>query len=291
MSNATTTNVTQTTIPPQLMPYATQILGQAQALSQIPYQAYPGQQVAGFSPDQSRAFQNIENLQPSDYLRQSGNLLGQATNLAGYAGTNQFTGNNVNQYMNPYIEDVVNRQSMGAIQDYGRQLPGMAGVATQVGGLGGSREALVNSEAQRNLQNSLGNIRAQGYAGAFNNAQQQFNTSNMNMLQGAGLMQQGAGQLQNLGNAQFGQQAGINTALLGIGANQQQQQQTGFNTSYQNFQNQLNYPWSQLGAESALLSGTPLSGGTSTLYQAPGSVAGQVAGLGLGLGSLFGTFG
>jgi hypothetical protein len=273
------------------MPYATQILGQGQALANIPYQAYPGQRIAGFSEPQLQAFHNIQQMRPSGYLRQAGNLLGQANNLAGYAATNQFTGANVGQYMNPYIEDVVNRQTMGAIQDYGRQLPGMAGVATQVGGLGGSREALVNAEAQRNLQNNLGNIRAQGYAGAFNNAQNAFDTANQRMMQGAGLMGQSAAMYGNLGNQDFAQNAGINTALLGIGGTQQQQEQNVYNTSYGNFQDQLNYPWTQLGKESALLSGTPLSGGVSTNSASPGSTLGQVAGIGLGLGSLFGTFG
>jgi hypothetical protein len=55
--------------------------------------------------------------------------------------------------------------------------------------------------------------------------------------------------------------------------------------------NQLNYPYSQLGFMSSLIHGLPLSQGSSTLYQAPGNMAGQVAGLGMGLGSLFGAMG
>ena len=276
-SAPTTTTVNQNNIPPELLPYATQVLGTASKLIQTPYQQYPGQQVANFSPLQNQAFNNIQQMQPSAATNQ-------ATALAGMAGTNQFTGNNVNQYMSPYMQDVVNQQQQGAIRNYAQQLPGLASVATGAGGLGGSREALVQANSQQGLQNQLAQIQAQGSQNAFQNAQNQFNASNQNMLAASG-------QLGNLGQQQFQQAAGINTALLGAGALQQQQQQTGLNTSYQNFMNQINYPYTQLSYMNSLVRGTPVSSGTTSMYQAPGSMLGQVAGLGLGLGSLFGSLG
>jgi len=273
----TTTTVNQQSIPPELLPYATQVLGTAQKLIQTPYQQYPGQQVANFSPLQNQAFNNIQQMQPS----QSTN---QAAALAGMAGTNQFTGQNVNQYMSPYMQDVVNQQQQAAVKNYSQQLPGLASAATGAGGLGGSREALMQANMQQGLQNQLAQIQAQGSQNAFQNAQNQFNASNQNML-GA------AGTLGNLGQQQFQQAAGINTALLGAGSLQQQQQQTALNTGYQNFLNQLNYPYTQLSYMNSLIRGTPTTGGTTSMYQAPGSMMGQVAGLGLGLGSLFGALG
>jgi hypothetical protein len=276
-SAPTTTTVNQNNIPPELLPYATQVLGTASKLIQTPYQQYPGQQVANFSPLQNQAFQNIQQMQPNAATNQ-------ATALAGMAGTNQFTGNNVSQYMSPYMQNVVNQEQQGTIRNYAQQLPGLASVATGAGGLGGSREALVQANAQQGLQNQLAQIQAQGSQNAFQNAQSQFNASNQNMLAASG-------QLGNLGQQQFQQAAGINTALLGAGALQQQQQQTGLNTSYQNFMNQINYPYTQLSYMNSLVRGTPVSSGTTSMYQAPGSMLGQVAGLGLGLGSLFGSLG
>jgi len=108
-------------------------------------------------------------------------------------------------------------------------------------------------------------------------------------LQGLQTQLQAAGQLGNIGQQQFQQAAGINTALLGAGSLQQQQNQTALNTSYQNYLNQLNYPYQQLQFLSGLIRGTPTSSSTSTMFQAPPTMASQVAGLGLGLGSLFGT--
>ena len=153
-----------------------------------------------------------------------------------------------------------------------------------MGGLGGTRSALMQSEANRNLQNNLAGIEAQGTQSAYENARNQFNQQNQNLMQGAGM-------LGNLGQQQFQQVAGINTALLGAGALQQQQQQTALNTAYQNYLNQQNYPYSQLGFMSSLIRGTPTTQSQASMYQAAPSMAQQVAGMGLGLGSLFGALG
>jgi hypothetical protein len=273
----TTSTNYNNSIPPELMPYATQVLGKATALTNTPYQGYTGQQQADFSPLQNQAFQNIQGLQPSA-------LTNQAAGMAGMGATNQFTGQNVQDYMSPYVNNVIEQQKQSAIRDYGRSLPGLGSQAAAVGGLGGTRSALMQSEANRNLQNSLTGIEATGLQSAYDNARQQFNQQNQNLFTGANA-------LGNLGQQQFQQVAGINTALLGAGALQQQQQQTALNTGYQNFLNQQNYPYSQLGFMSSLIRGTPTTQSQASLYQSPPTAAAQVAGMGLGLGSLFGVFG
>jgi hypothetical protein len=55
--------------------------------------------------------------------------------------------------------------------------------------------------------------------------------------------------------------------------------------------NQQQQPYKQLEFMSGILRGLPATGQTQTMYQAPGSLFGQIAGVGLGLGSLFGGFG
>ena len=276
-----TSTVYQQSIAPELMPYETQLLGDAQSYYFGPNAAgpfnYAGQRTADFSPMQLQAMQNIQQMQPNATTTQ-------AAGLAGLAGTNQFTGNNVNQYMSPYMQDVVNTQSQAAIRNYAQQLPGMSAVATGAGGLGGSRQALVQANSQQGLQNQLAQIQAQGSQNAFANAQNQFNASNQNMLQAAGLMG-------NLGQQQYQQAAGINTALLGAGSLQQQQEQGALDKAYQTAYDQWNYPQQAMANYSSLLRNTPMGGGTQSSYQAPGSTVGQVAGLTLGLGQLFGNLG
>jgi len=280
-SGPSTSTTYTSSIPKELVPYATKVLGQADAYtSQQTYQPYTGQQVSGFNPLQQQAFGNIQQMQPSQYLNSAGAL-------AGMAGTNQFTGANVNQYMSPYVNDVVAQQQQGAIRDYARQLPGMASNATKAGALGGSRSAILEGEAQSNLQNQLGNIRATGLQNAFQNAQGQFNTSNQNQLAAAGI-------LGNVGQNQYNQQMGINQAQLSAGNQMQGQEQIALNTAYQNYMNQQNFLPQQLSFMNSLIRGTPVQMSGQYNYQSPPTAASQMAGLGLGaygLSQAFGGFG
>jgi hypothetical protein len=91
--------------------------------------------------------------------------------------------------------------------------------------------------------------------------------------------------LGTLGQQQYAQQMGINQAQQQAGAQIQAQEQQGLSNRYQDFLNQQNYPYKQLGFMSDILRGTPTSGGATSMYQAPPSnaaIAGNVAGLGLG---------
>jgi hypothetical protein len=293
----TTSTVQQTNLPAWAQPYSEQLLGKAQALTDInqnPYQAYQGQRLAGFTPMQQQAFQNIQNMQVSPQT-------GQATGLAGIAGVGSLGAgqnymnmatdpNAISAYMSPYMQNVVDWQKQQAVMDYSRALPGLGAQASQQGAFGGSRHGLVEAEAQRNLQNQLAGIQATGSQNAFNAAQQaqQF---------GAGLGLQGYGQALNaaqalgqLGQQQYGQQMGINAALQQAGAQQQALQQQGLTNAYQDYLNQMNYPYQQLAFMSDVLHGTPTGGiTTAQTYQAQPSMFSQIAGLGqlgLGLGML-----
>jgi hypothetical protein len=122
--------------------------------------------------------------------------------------TQDFTGANVGKYMDPYMQNVVQQQKNQAIQDYAEKLPQLGSAATAMGGLGGSRQALMAAKAQQGLQQNLANIQATGSQAAFQNAQQQFN------------QQQSA----NLQAAQANQQAGLTAAIQNLGSNKETQQ-------------------------------------------------------------------
>lgn len=234
--------VYQTNIPEFMQPYASRMLGKAEALtdlSQNPYQPYEGQQVAGFNPLQTQAFQSLAE------------------------GAQDFTGGNVEKYMSPYMQEVVKQQQLGAIEDYSKSLPQLASATTQVGGLGGTRQALLQAEGQRGLQGLLSNIRAQGLQSAYSNAQQQFNQQLQNRL-AAAQAQLGAGQ-----QIQGTEQRGLDALLAAFNAQQQ-------------------YPYQQLGFMSNLLRGLPTMQQSAAMYQQPGSSLGQIANLGMGIGSLMG---
>jgi hypothetical protein len=76
---------------------------------------------------------------------------------------------------------------------------------------------------------------------------------------------------------------GINALQNQYGGQQQAQTQRGLDTAYQDFQNQRNYPYKQLGFMSDMIRGLPLGQqSTKSMYEPPGSIAGQIGGLGMG---------
>lgn len=293
----TSQTVTQTNLPEYARPYFESLLGKAGALTDInqnPYQSYQGQRLAGFTPMQQQAFQNIANMQVSPQT-------GQATGLAGMAGLGGLTaGQNyaqmatdpsaISAYMSPYMQNVVDYQKQQAIMDYGRQLPGVGAGAAQAGAFGGTRHALVEAEGQRNLQNQLAGIQATGSQNAFNQAQQAQQFGANLGLQGLNLAGQAAGTLGQLGQQQYGQQMGINAAQQQAGAQQQALEQQGLTNQYQDWLNRQNYPYQQLAFMSDILRGTPTTGVvTQQQYQAQPSLFSNILGLGqlgLGLGAI-----
>ena len=277
--------VTQTNIPAELMPYATKVLGKAEALTSAPYLEYGGQRAAGFSPLQQQGYQGIQQMMPADQLNQATGFAGLGA-LRAAQGPQDFTGENVQSYMSPYMRNVVEQQQLGAIRNYQRELPGLASVATRVGGLGGTRQALLQSEAQRNLQDRLAGIEASGTQAAYENAQQQFNAQ---QAMGLNYLQQqlgAAGILGDLGQRQYGQEMGINEALLRAGQEQRGVEQQYLDSLREAYAERQNYPYKNLAFMSDLIRGTPLTEASRSFYQAPGSLAGQVAGTALGLGAL-----
>lgn len=125
-------------------------------------------------------------------------------------------------YMSPYMQDVVETQKREAVKDYGRQLPGIGAVAARLGARGGTREALMRSEAQRNLMGQLQGIQSTGTQQAFQQAQQQYNLDQAQRMQAA-LANQAAGLTvgqQNLSAAQARQQLMAQQAMQAQLANQ-----------------------------------------------------------------------
>jgi hypothetical protein len=75
---------------------------------------------------------------------------------------------------------------------------------TQAGAFGGSRQAILDAETQRNLGTNLANITGQGYNTAYGNAMSQFNADQARKMQEAQF-----GSQQGMANAQLGAQYGL----------------------------------------------------------------------------------
>jgi hypothetical protein len=254
-----------------------------------------GDRVAQFTPLQQQAYQNAGLMQTSGQLKD-------ATALAGTAGLgalntqytykpSDFQSADIQGMMNPYMQNVVERQQQDAQRqaDIARQAQGAQ--AARSGAFGGSGDYLMRGQANANLARQKGDIQALGLNNAYNQAMQQYNTQNqLNAQQqqfGAGLGLQGlqtanqaAQNLANIGNTQYQQNMGINQMQNQYGGQQQQQVQNVLNNQYQDFLNYQNYPYKQMGFMSDMLRGLPLTQQSSSVYQTPPSMLSQVAGLG-----------
>jgi hypothetical protein len=310
---------TTTTIPDYAKPYVEELLGNAQGLTDInqnPYMQYMRDRQAQFTPLQQQSYENAA-------LMQTAPQLGDATAMAGMAGlgalntqytfnpyqTQQFTGNNVQAYMSPYMQNVVERQQQDATRQAAIAGQAQQANAARSGAFGGSGDYLMRGQAAGNLARQKGDIQAQGLQNAYQQAMGQFNQSQAQNLAGqqlnaqqqqfgAGLGLQGlqtalsgAKSLADIGQTQYGQNLGLLDVQNRFGAQQQGQIQNQLNTEYQDFLNAQNYPYKQLGFMSDMLRGLPLTQQSSAMYgQAPSAVS-QVAGLGLAGAGAYKAFG
>ena len=124
------------------------------------------------------------------------------------------------QYMSPYMQNVVDVQKREALRGAKQQqLASDLGAARQ-GTYGGSRQLMAALGRERQLGQQLSDIQAGGLQGAYQAAQQQFNVE-----QQARQAAQQANLQAALGVQQLGTQTGLQTALANLTAAQQQQVQ------------------------------------------------------------------
>jgi hypothetical protein len=110
-------------------------------------------------------------------------------------------------------------------------------------------------------------------------------------LQGQQAAMQGATGLSNIAGQGYNQNMQTNQLLAGYGQQQQGAEQQRLNTQYQDFLNEQNMPYKQLGFMANTASATPTANLGSTMYQAAPSTFSQVAGLGTAALGAFGASG
>ena len=232
-------------------PYITDYLGKAQALSNTPYQTYQGPLTAGASDLQSQAFQGIGGLTVPNQ--------GKYTAVGG-----SFTDQGVAQnYMNPYLERALNP----TLDELRRQSQisqmGNAAKMTNAGAFGGSRQAILDAETQRNLLSQIAKTTGEGYATAYDKAMGQYN----------------AEQARKIDEAKFGSEFGLKGLAaeqgilkdqLAAGATQRDIEQQGITADLNEFNTQREFPYKQLQFQRDMISGLPTSSVTNSPAQLSG---------------------
>ena len=303
-------------LPGWAKPTAERTLSKTEALTtDRPFKSFAGQYdqagnqigfdsskaVAGMDPMQQRAYQGAGSMQVAPQLGMASGLLGTATGRAldtqynPYA-TGQF-GAQAGQYMDPYMQNVVGIQQREAQRQADIAGTQRGAQAVKAGAFGGSRQAIENAEAARNLAMQQGDIQARGLQDAYGRGQAQFNTEQQLREQsrqyGAGLGLQGlqaamsgAGQLGQLGQQQFGQQKDILGLQNQFGGQQQAQEQALINARSQDFSAAQRYPYQQLEFMSNILRGTPM-GSVQSMYAPQPGIGQQALGAGTSLAGAY----
>lgn len=273
-------------------PYITDMLGKSQALADLPYQPYTGALTAGPSELQTQAFQGIGSLTVPQNITQAGQTLGTyaTKDMPAYQPGSynplQFNQQNIQQYMNPYLESVLEPQRREAQRQADIARTQMQSRMAQAGAYGGSRQAIMEAEGQRNLQTLLSDITGKGYSGAFEDASRRLQEQNARDLEAAKFGEQSrqfgattgldtlsrqiqAAQAQAAAGGQEAQYGLANLAQqLGAGATQRDIEQAGLSADLARFEKEQAYPREQLQFLRQMISGIP-GLATQSYYTAP----------------------
>jgi hypothetical protein len=291
---ATQTVRQEATIPEELKPFVTDILEESQAQyrqrQEEGYVPYEGAQIAQFTPEQEQAFQATRGIFEQGL---AGTPLGQSTTYlapalgATTASTLPTTAATIGQYMDPYLENVLRVQEQEARRADEISRQSRAAQAVQAGAFGGSREAVMEAEAQRGLEDRLASLRASGMSQAYQTAQQMAEAQRQRELQ-AGR------QFAALGETAAQQQAREIGGLAATGEALRGQQQAALDIAKTQFMEEQQFPQSQLQQYSSIIRGFPLTPSqlqtTQTVTPQP-SLTQQLLGAGIGAAGLAGAFG
>ena len=211
-TGGTTPTSGEQTLSTWAAPYVTNMLSDAEALSNTPYKAYTsGPLVAGPSDLQTKVSSGLNSVEfPGNFgksFSSSGAYTAPSMNMDAYktqpigtggagidsaqlaptvgsqpttmveAQATQPQNNGIaSQYMNPYLQSVLDPQMAELRRQNDITNMNANAKLTSAGAYGGGRQAIMNAENNRNLMQEMNKTVGQGYATAYDKAMGQFNT-------------------------------------------------------------------------------------------------------------------
>ena len=260
MSKGAATATTE--LDPQLKEKYLETYSGIKSAAEIPFTPYTGDLVAGFNPDQMDAFAATRGMFGDAMSYNPRGMLAQM-------GSGPL---DVQSYLNPY-NDMVVQASLNDL-NRARQLQQMGAQdrAIQAGAFGGSRSGILEAESDRAFYDAVGRT-------------------------AAGLRSQGFDKASQLGMMDRDYRTGIQSGMLGdqsrplgllggIGGQAQNLGQANLDAQFGEFARGVDYPLRQAGLLSSAVSGLPYEGQTT---QRRGTGFGDILGAGAGLlGAAFG---
>ena len=264
-----------------------------------PFSTDPSAYFAPFTQEQQQVFGETERLKTPGGFQQGAGLtstaalgsLGYGQQAAGMGGLYEqmaTSPGSMQAYMSPYMQQVVERQKLEAIEDAQRANLGQNLAAARQGTYGGARQALMEAQREAALEKQLGDIQAKGLQSAFDKAQQAQQFGVTTGLQGLGTGIQGLGAAAQMGRSLAdisGQQQQADLARLEFqqkmaGIPQERQQQI-INQAVQNFALAEESPYQRLSQYSGLIRGYATPTMTTESYRSGPNPAQTLAGLGI----------
>jgi hypothetical protein len=213
----------------------------SESLMNEPYQAYNRSRIAPFNPDLNRAHELGRNTGLNmPYLQGAERFTNQAA---------QGFPENVNRYMNPYQQQVVNRMGQeGARTLNERIIPALSGQFAGLGQHGSTQHHRLLTQATRQLQDDILGRQQAALASGYQQAGQLHASDQERALQAGRHMSQ-------LGTAR---QAGNIADISAL--EQQGERQRGFNqrqadVGYEDFMRQVNHPREALNTHAGMIHG------------------------------------
>ena len=312
------TGVTEKTVSDWAAPVVGGIINSAVDVASSPYQVYNKPIVAGTSDLQSKAFTGIQGLTQPNTAQTNAttnmqDVYRSAATQPAYTGTtftsnttginDRFGASDLQHYMDPYLQDILNPQLAEARRNASIQQARNNANLIKAGAFGGSGQALMNSETQRNLGTKLADITGKGYEDAYSQALGQYNadqnrllkaledkeqsgqygsTLGLNYLKLAGDTAQDQGAF---GNDLATRQLAANRQEAELGKEQRNIAQEGLTSDYNLFKEARDYPKTQIDWLNSVIKNYPME--TTNEYGSPTSAANSIFGGALtGIGTL-----
>ena len=266
------------------------VTGQAQQVAATPYQAFGGQLVSPINQQQTTGINAVNDASGLQNGYNAG-ATGLAAASSATINPTAYSGTQLQQYENPYQNDVINATEAEIAQQNAQQSAALTGSAVGAGAFGGDRAGVAQA-ALAGQQDIANNATIAGLNTAnFTNAQSEFNTqqqTGLSAAQNTAARELAASQqLGTLGNTAQTEALTEANAQTNAGTLQQTTQQAQDTAAYNQFLQQQAYPFQTTGWLANIVEGIgSQSGGTSTGQQTTtGSTAGGIAGGLLGLAS------
>lgn len=265
-------------MPQWLSDYTQGLIARANSVAAEPYQQYGGPRVAGFSTDQTNAFDIVRNNigdwgdEMNRGSTQAGGALSQAMPYLGSAakGTPEMIG----EYMSPYTQNVIDRSKLEAGRMWDeKMMPDISSRFIKGGQSGSTAHQTKLQQGARDVSEGLQSQAMAALDDAYKTAGTQY-TSDANRRAAIGtdignMSLESGRTLADMAKMRQGMGLADASSLEAIGSAQQGQLQKNLDLAHSDFEAQRDYPKNQTDWMSGVIRGMPTSTTTNRTETGP----------------------